>query len=190
MPQSAQVVDQLQGVDVVGDAEVGPDLLPLDVAGVDAEQDVGLVLELLEQPHLDVGVEAGQDAGGVIVEEQLAAELQVELVVRPPTRSRIAAVCSLRYLSLSKPMIPLIPESFLVSVARNVLDAMGNVKLHGNAVGDEFRVPMVRIEYHQGFHGFLYKLIHLNIQCGKAAFPSAFGIDRRPLMKGEPTQTP
>ena len=79
MPHSPQVVDELHGVGVVGDAEVGPHLLALDVAGVDAEQDVGLVLELLEEPHLDVGIEAGQDPGGVVVEEELAAELEVEL---------------------------------------------------------------------------------------------------------------
>ena len=76
----AQVVDELHGVDVVGDAEIGPHLLPLDVAGVDAEEDIGLVLELLEEPHLDVGIVAGQDPGGVIVEEELAAEFEVELV--------------------------------------------------------------------------------------------------------------
>ena len=40
----AQVVDELHGVDVVGDAEIGPHLLPLDVAGVDAEEEIGLVL--------------------------------------------------------------------------------------------------------------------------------------------------
>jgi hypothetical protein len=38
-PPVAQVVDQLQRVGVVGDAEVGPHLLALDVAGVDAEDD-------------------------------------------------------------------------------------------------------------------------------------------------------
>ena len=52
-----QIVDQLQGVGIIGDAEVGADLFPFDVTGEDAQQDVGLVLELLQQPHLHVGVE-------------------------------------------------------------------------------------------------------------------------------------
>ena len=62
-------------------AEIGPHLLPLDVAGVDAEDDIRLAPELLEEPHLDVGVVAGQDPGGMVVEEELAAELEVELVL-------------------------------------------------------------------------------------------------------------
>ncbi len=77
-----QVVDELQGVGVVGYPEIGPDFLSLDVAGIDAKQDVGLVLELLDEPHLDVGVVAGQDAGRMVVVKQLAAELEVELVVK------------------------------------------------------------------------------------------------------------
>ena len=100
-----QVVDQLQGVGVVGDAEVGAHFFALDVAGIDAEDDVGLVLQLLQQAHLDVGVEAGQDAGGVVVVEQLAAELQVELVVEAHGPARgwpRSARC--RYFSLSKPV--------------------------------------------------------------------------------------
>jgi hypothetical protein len=51
------------------------------VTRVDADDDLGLVGQLVQQAHLDVGVEAGQDAGGVVIEDQLAAELQVELVV-------------------------------------------------------------------------------------------------------------
>ena len=58
--------------------------------------------ELLQQAHLDVGIEAGQHAGGVVVEEQLAAELEVELVVEGWTRSRMAAVCSLQILFVVK----------------------------------------------------------------------------------------
>ncbi len=79
----AEVVDELEGVDVVGVAEVGPHLAAFDVAGVDAEQEIGLAAELLEELHLDVGVVAGQDPGGVVVEEKLAAELEVELVGEP-----------------------------------------------------------------------------------------------------------
>jgi hypothetical protein len=75
-----EIVDELHGVGVVGDAEIGAHFAAFDVAGVDAQDDFGLVLELMEQAHLDVGVVAGQDAGGVEVEEELAAEFQEELV--------------------------------------------------------------------------------------------------------------
>ena len=78
----AEVVDQLEGVGVVGDAEVGAHLLALDVAGVDAEDDLGLVLEGLQEAELHVRIVAGQAAGGVEVVHQLAAELEVELAVR------------------------------------------------------------------------------------------------------------
>ena len=51
----------------------------LDVARVDAEKDLGLVAEGLEEAQLDVRIVAGQAARGVHVVHQLAAELQVEL---------------------------------------------------------------------------------------------------------------
>ena len=75
-----EVVDQFDRIRVVGDAEIRADLLALDVAGEDAQDDVGLVLEVVQQAHLDARVEPGQNARGVHVEQQLAAELQVELV--------------------------------------------------------------------------------------------------------------
>ncbi len=79
-PPPAEVVDELEGVRVVGQPEVRADLAALDVAGVDADDDLRLVAELLEQVHLDVGVEARQHARRVLVEEQLPAELEIELV--------------------------------------------------------------------------------------------------------------
>jgi len=79
----AQVVDELQGVGVVGDPEIGPDLLALDVSREDAQQQVHLVLEVLQQPELDVGVVAGQDPGGVVVVQELPPELEVEAVAGP-----------------------------------------------------------------------------------------------------------
>jgi len=80
-PPIAQVVDQLHRVRVVGDAEVRPHLLAFDGPGMDAQQDLGLVLQLRQQTHFDVGIEARQHAGCVVVKQQLAAELQVQFVV-------------------------------------------------------------------------------------------------------------
>jgi len=76
-----QVVDGFERVGVVGDPEIGAHLLLLDVAGVDADHDLGLVAQLLEELHLHVGVETRQHARGVVVEEQFAAKLEVELAV-------------------------------------------------------------------------------------------------------------
>jgi hypothetical protein len=76
----AEIVDQLHGIDVVGDAEVGPHLPALDGPGVDAQNNFGLFLELGQEPHLDVGIVARQDSGGMVIEQQLAAELQIQLV--------------------------------------------------------------------------------------------------------------
>ncbi len=75
-----QVVDELHGIGVIGDAEIRPHLLLLDVAGVDAQNDFRSVPELLEEAHLHVGIEPREDPGRVKVEEELPSEFQVELV--------------------------------------------------------------------------------------------------------------
>ena len=74
-----QVADQLQRIVGVGDAEVGAHLLVLDVAGIDGEDDLGLILEGLEETQLHVRVVARQTARRMEVVHQLAAELQIEL---------------------------------------------------------------------------------------------------------------
>ena len=114
--EALEVVDELERVVRVGDAEVGAHLLVLDVASVDAENDLRLVAERLQQAQLHVRIVAWQTARGVHVVHQLAAELQVELAkLRRPAadlvalpyfaaRRRISSLCSVRYFSLSKPI--------------------------------------------------------------------------------------
>ena len=75
-----QVVDGAHGVGVVGDAEIGAHFTLFDVPGENADDDVDLVLELLQQLDFRVGVETGKDARGVEIADQFAAELQIELV--------------------------------------------------------------------------------------------------------------
>jgi len=75
----AEGVDQAHDVEIVGDAEIAAALVHLDVRGVDGDDDFRLILELQQHLHLAVGLEAGQHARGVIVVEQLAAELEVQL---------------------------------------------------------------------------------------------------------------
>ena len=77
--EAAEGVDQPQRVGAVGDAQVAADLALLDVHGGDGHDDLDLVAQLHEHADLRVGMEAGQDPGGVVVVEELAAELQVEL---------------------------------------------------------------------------------------------------------------
>jgi len=72
-----QIIDQLQGVRIVGDAEIGPNLLPFNISRIDAKEYIRLVFECLEEPHLHVGIVSGQHAGRVEIEEELAPELKV-----------------------------------------------------------------------------------------------------------------
>ncbi len=74
-----EVVDELERVGVVGDAEIRPDLLAFDVPGIDTKEHVRLVFKLLDKPHLDVGIIPRQDSRSVVIAEELPAELEVEL---------------------------------------------------------------------------------------------------------------
>ena len=56
-------------------------LSSLDVSGVDAYDHINLVLQRLEDTHLHAGFEAGKHTGGVVVEKQLAAALDIEFPV-------------------------------------------------------------------------------------------------------------
>ena len=76
---AAEDVDEPQHVAVIGDAQVAPDLVLLDVSGVDGDDDLRLVLQLLQHADLAVWLESGQHPGGVVVVKQLAAELQIQL---------------------------------------------------------------------------------------------------------------
>ena len=75
----AEGVYEPQRVLVVGDAEVPAALAALHVVGRDDYHYLRLVLHLEEHAHLAVRLEARQHARGVVVVEELAAELQVEL---------------------------------------------------------------------------------------------------------------
>ena len=73
-------VDEPQHVHVVGDAQIAPDLVLLDVAGADGDDHLHRVPQLLEHTDLAVRLEPGQHPGCVVVVKELAAELQIELV--------------------------------------------------------------------------------------------------------------
>ena len=75
----AERVDEAQHVLVVGDAEVAAHLVLFDVRRVDDDHDLCLFLELEQHLHLAVRRKTGQHARGVVIVEQLAAELKVQL---------------------------------------------------------------------------------------------------------------
>ena len=72
-------VDQAQHIAVVGDAQVAPDLVLLNVGGIDDQNDLRLVLHLGQHADLAVRLKARQYPAGVEVVKQLAAKLQVQL---------------------------------------------------------------------------------------------------------------
>src|SRR5699024_8833064 len=72
-------IDKSEGVLLVGDGKVGADLASLQVAGVEADDDLDVFLDVLQHRDLVIRREAGQDAGGVVVVEKLAAHFEVEL---------------------------------------------------------------------------------------------------------------
>ena len=72
-------VHEAQHVVVISDSEVAANFALLNVGGVDGDNDFHVLLELLKHTELAVRLEAGQDAGRVIIVKELAAELQIEL---------------------------------------------------------------------------------------------------------------
>ena len=74
-------VDEAENVEVVGDAVVAAHLAADDVLRADDDDDLGLLPELQQHLQLGVRLKARQHPGGVVVVEQLAAKLEVELVV-------------------------------------------------------------------------------------------------------------
>ena len=75
-------IDQAQHIQIVGDAVVAADLVADDVLGADNDDHLGLILQLQQHLQLRIGLEARQYAGRVVIIEQLAAEFQIELVVK------------------------------------------------------------------------------------------------------------
>ncbi len=75
----AEFVHEAENVGVVGDAEVAPDLVVLNVHRGDDDDDLRLVAQLGEHAQLGIRLEAGKHAGCVVIVKELAAEFEVEL---------------------------------------------------------------------------------------------------------------
>ena len=74
----AKIVDQPKDLQIVGDPEIMACLTGGDIAGVDADDDLRLVLQPLQQLDLGVLIEARQHSGRVLVMHQLTAEFQIQ----------------------------------------------------------------------------------------------------------------
>jgi hypothetical protein len=76
-----EIVDSPHRVGIVGNTEIGTHLPFLDISGVDAHDDLGIILDHLQEAHFDIGIEARQDTRCMVVVHDFAAELEIELVV-------------------------------------------------------------------------------------------------------------
>ena len=76
---AAERVDKTQSVLVIGDAEVAATLVAFNVVCRDGDDYLRLVLHFKQHFHLAVGLKAGQNAGGMVVVKQLAAEFKIQL---------------------------------------------------------------------------------------------------------------
>ena len=76
-----KLVAQSEHILVVGDAEVGTNLVLLDVVGADHNHDLYRVSQLGEHAELGVGLESWQHTRGVVVVEEFAAQFHIELAV-------------------------------------------------------------------------------------------------------------
>ena len=75
-------IDQAQHIQIIGDAVVAAHLVAFDILGADHDHDLGLILELQQHLQLGIRLKAGQHAGGMVIVEQLAAEFQIQLIVK------------------------------------------------------------------------------------------------------------
>ena len=89
-----------------GDAVVAAHLAADDVLGADDDDDLGLLLELQQHLQLGVRLKAGQHAGGVVIIEQLAAEFQIQFIVKLLDALAVGSVLGAVILSLVKKTQP------------------------------------------------------------------------------------
>ena len=78
-PKAAEHIDQPDHVPVIGNAQVTPDLVFLDIVGVDGDDHLHLILQLQQHSQLAVRLKSRKHPGGMVVVIELAAELQIQL---------------------------------------------------------------------------------------------------------------
>ena len=75
-----ELVPQTEHVHVVGDAQVAPYFVFLNINGADDNDDFQIFLELEEHLHLAVRMEARQHAAGVEIVKKLSTKFHVQFV--------------------------------------------------------------------------------------------------------------
>ena len=78
-PHVPENINEAEHILVIGDAQIPPHFILLNVTGVDGDDDLHIVLQLLKHPNLAVRLKARQYPGGVVIVKQLAAEFQIQL---------------------------------------------------------------------------------------------------------------
>lgn len=79
-PIIPQVVDEAVHLQIIGDAVIIPDFIPLNIPCIHTDDNFRLVFQLLQQLDLGVFIIAGQHPLGMQVVHQLAAKLQIQLL--------------------------------------------------------------------------------------------------------------
>ena len=78
-PHIPENVNEPENVLIIGDPQIAPHFVLLDIPGIDGNDDLHIILELLEHSDLAVRRKARQHPRGVVIIEQLAAEFQIQL---------------------------------------------------------------------------------------------------------------
>ena len=81
-PIFPECVDQAHHIQIIGNTQITPALILLNVIGIDGNDNLCLVLQLHQHSHLAVRQEARQHPGRMEVIKQLAAEFQIELAAK------------------------------------------------------------------------------------------------------------
>ena len=77
---AAELIHQTQHIRIVGDPQIPPHLVLVDVHGTDNDDDLRLVGQLHQHPQLAVRLKTGKNAGCMIIIKKLSSELQIKLV--------------------------------------------------------------------------------------------------------------
>ena len=83
-PDPPECIDQAQHIQVVGDAQIAPALIFLNIAGADDDDDLRRFLHLQQHFYLAVRRKARQYPGSMVIVKQLAAEFQIQLAAELP----------------------------------------------------------------------------------------------------------
>ena len=73
-----EFLPETEHIRVISDAQVPADFIFLNVPGADDDDDLRLVCKLFEEAQFAVGLETGQNPGGMIVVKKLSAEFQIK----------------------------------------------------------------------------------------------------------------